>query len=139
MHCDWCSKFSKWHFLFLLIAYDLKNPLWNLWGPFLVNFEVKPFSKGRKWIDCNRFIRINHRPFIIEYQVVEEHNHLGASILNTNARMRTASECQISERGWSRSSKPRWIKSFWIREKFRGHVWAPNMPKKLRNCQKWHR
>ncbi len=105
------------------------DSLWNLQWPFLLNFEVKPFSKGRKWIHCNRFIRVNHRPFIIEHQVVQEHNHLSASILTTNARMRTTSECQISERGWSGSSKPRWIKSFWIWEKFRGHVWAPNMPK----------
>ncbi len=114
------------------------DSLRNLWWPFLVNFEVKLFLKSGKWIHFNSFIRVNHRPFIIEHQVVQEHNHLGASILTTNARMRTASECQISVRGWSGSSKPKWIKSFWIRKKFKGHVWAPNMPKKLPNHHKWH-
>ncbi len=116
-----------WHDL---LSHSLLSLLqWNSKDCFFTNFEWKFFLEHRKWIPNNSLIGIDHRPFIIEHQVVQEHNHFSVCKLHAKTYLWPTSKWHVSERWRSQSFKPIRIKSFWICEKLWWHVWAPKMPK----------
>jgi hypothetical protein len=118
------NAYLTWHDL---LSHSLLRLLqWNSKDCFLLILSGSPF-----WNTGSGFhlIRIDHRPFIIEHQVVQEHNHFSACKLHAKTYLWPTSKWHVSEQWRSQSFKPIRIKSFWIWEMLWWRVWAPKMPK----------
>ncbi len=121
-----------WHDHFsnsLLTLLQCLPTLVNFQGPVSYKCWVESFLEHRKWILNNSLIGIDHRPFIIEHEVVQEHNHFSACKLHAKTYLWPTSKWHVSEWWQSQSFKLIRIKSFWIWEKLWWHMWVPKMPK----------